>query len=137
MNKDRNFAVVGGGRNVGKTAATIQNLTNELNISRERYKDLGIRFNEMVTAHNALVDAHDALLGFLKMQCGVLYTAITGDIQVDDPIKPISALMMPEGGNKDLCEYRQGICTYVKTYEETMDPAKAFEAYQNYLGGIM
>lgn len=137
MSGNKDFAVIGEGRSDDKTYAVIQNLTNELSISREKYKDLGIKFNEMVTMHNELVDAHDALLGFLKMQCGVLYTAITGDIHVDDPLKTISKLMLPEGSNKDLCEYRQGICIYVKMYEETGDPAKAFEAYQNYLGGIM
>lgn len=137
MSDSKDFAVIGGGRSNGKTYATIQNLTSALNAERERYCELGIKFNEMVTAHNKLVDAHDGLLSFLKMQCGVLYTAITGDIQVDDPIKTISPLMMPEGANKDLCEYRQGICVYVKTYEETGDPVAAFDAYQNYLSGGM
>lgn len=135
MKEDKTVAVIGG-RNNGKAYATIQNLTVALNEERNKYKKLGMQFNEMVAAHNALVDAHDGLLSFIKMQCGVLYTAITGDIQVDDPIKPISILTVQDAGNKDLMEYRQGLCVYVIAYEETGDPVKAFEAYQKYLGGM-
>lgn len=136
MSKDKNFAVIGGGRNNGKTYATIQNLTVALSEEREKYKKLVIQTNEMVAAHNKLVDAHDGLLSFLKMQCGVLYTAITGDIHVDDPLKTISVLTVTNDANKDLIEYRKGLCIYVQKYEETGDPVQAFEVYQNFLGGI-
>lgn len=126
-----------GGRSNGKTYATLHNLTVALNEERKKYQELVSEYNRMVASHNKLVDAHDGILNFIKMQCGVLYTAITGDIQVDDPLKTISPLMIPEGSNRDLCEYRKGLCIYVNMYEETGDPDKAFEAYQNYLGGIM
>ena len=137
MNDNRKIVAVGGGRQNGKTYITIQNLTAALNEERAKHKALGKQFNEMVASHNALVDAHDGLLNFLKMQCCILYTAITGDIHVDDPLKTISVLAIPNDGNKDLIEYRRGLCIYVHTYEETGDPVKAFEVYQNYLGGIM
>lgn len=132
-NKD--IIAIGGGRSNGKTYVTIQNLTKALNEERDKYKTLGIKFNEMVTVHNKLVDAHDCILNFLKMQCGILYTAITGDVRVTDPLKEISILTIPDDGNRDLVDYRQGICIYVKTYEETGDPTKAFEAYQKHLAG--
>lgn len=135
MGKEK-VAVVGGGRANGKTYATLHNLTVALNEEREKYKALGTKFNEMVTVHNALVDAHDGLLGFMKMQCGVLYTALTGDIYVDDPLKPVSVLTLPSDSNADLCEFRQGLCIYVKTYEETGDTVQAFEAYQKHIGGM-
>lgn len=109
---------------------------DELNKIQRDYKNLVKQFNEMVTAHNALVDAHDGLLKFLKIQCGVLYTAITGDIHVDDPLKMISLITITDEGSKDLHEFRQGLCVFVRTYEETGDADKAFEAYQNYLGGM-
>lgn len=137
MNKNKNFVACAGGRHSGVTKRTIADLTEQLNKVQNAYRHLSYQYNDMVTTHNALVDAHDGLLSFLKMQCGILYTAITGDVKVDDPLKDISILTLPSDGNKDLADYRQGICIYVKTYEETMDPAKAFEAYQNYLGGIM
>lgn len=125
-----------GGRGNGKTVATIQNLTIALKEERTKYKDLVLQFNRVVKSHNNLVDAHDGLLEFLTMQCGVLYTAITGDVQVDDPLKMISPLVVAEE-YKDLCEYRKGLCIFVKTYKDTGDTNKAFEEYQNYLGGII
>ena len=125
-----------GGRSQGKTYATIQNLTVALNEEREKYKNLVVKTNEMIRAHNMLVDAHEGVLEFLKMQCGVLYTAITGDVKVDDPLKPISILTTTSQANNDLIEYRKGLCIFVQTYEETGDTSKAFEAYQNYLGGM-
>lgn len=134
--KDKPIVAVSGGRSQGKTHVTIQNLTVALNEERDKYKKLVIQTNKMVAAHNKLVDAHDGLLNFLKMQCGVLYTAITGDIQVDDPLKCISALVETTA-NQELIEYRKGLCIFVYQYETTGDPVKAFEAYQNYLGGII
>lgn len=134
--KNKPFVAAVGGRNNGKTYATIQNLTVALNEERDKYKKLVTQTNEMVAAHNKLVDAHDGLLSFIKMQCGVLYTAITGDIQVDDPLKTISVLTVTNDANKDLIEYRKGLCIYVQQYEETGDPVIAFEAYQNFLGGM-
>ena len=134
--KNKPFIAAVGGRNNGKTHATIQNLTVALNEERDKYKKLVTQTNEMVAAHNKLVEAHDGLLNFIKMQCGVLYTAITGDIQVDDPLKTISVLTVANDANKDLIEYRKGLCIYVQQYEETGDPVIAFEAYQNFLGGM-
>ena len=133
--KDKDFAVVGGGRGNGKTYQVIQNLTKELNEARDKYKALVTAYNEMVTVHTQLADAHDCLLNFLKMQCGILYTAVTGDVRVTDPLKDISILTVPDIGNAELADYRQGLCIYVKTYEETGDPAKAFEEYQKHLAG--
>lgn len=126
-----------GGRSNGKTYATLHNLTVALNEEREKRKELAKLYNRNVDAHNKLVDAHDGLLSFIRMQCGILYTAITGDVRVDDPLKTISVLTTPTEGNEDLIEYRKGLCLYVQTYEETGDVVKAFEVYQNYLGGII
>lgn len=136
MKENLKVLAVGGGRNNGKTYATIQNLTVALNEEREKRKELAKLYNRNVDAHNKLVDAHDGLLNFLKMQCGVLYTAITGDIHVDDPLKTISVLTVTNDANKDLIEYRKGLCIYVQKYEETGDPVQAFEVYQNFLGGM-
>lgn len=128
-------AVIGGGRRNGKTYATIQNLTEALNTEKEKYKNLGMQYNQMVKTHNMLVDAHDALLGFFKMQCGVLYTAITGDVRVDDPIKEINPLLITDEGSKDLNYFREGMRLYISAYQETGSTVKAFEAYQQHLMG--
>ena len=79
MNKNTKLAIVGGGRSQGKTHATIQNLTVALKEERAKHKELVRQYNQMVTVHNKLVDEHDNLLYYMKMQCGVLYTAITGE----------------------------------------------------------
>jgi len=136
MKDNEHLIMVGGKRGGGKTNATIQNLAAALKEEREKYKKLVVQYNEMVSTHNNLVDAHDGLLSFIRMQCGVLYTAITGDVMVDDPLKEISIITVQDAGSKDLMEYRRGLCIYVKTYEETGDPVAAFNAYQDYLGGM-
>ena len=136
MNQNNHFATMRGGRSNGKTHATIQNLTIALNEERDKYKELAMQYNNMVKSHNALVDAHDGLLSFIRMQCGILYTAITGDVRVDDPLKDISVITTVDG-NADLIDYRKGLCIYVKTYDMTGDPVKAFEEYQNHLTGGM
>lgn len=124
-----------GGRNNGKTHATIQNLTVALNEERKKYRDLAKQYNEMVTVHNKLVDEHDNLVHYLKMQCGVLYTAITGDVRVDNPMKEISTLIPLSEGNSDLNYFREGIRLFILTYEETGSTQQAFEVYQNHIAG--
>lgn len=124
-----------GGRSNGKTHTTIQNLTVALNEERNKYKQLATQFNEMVTVHNKLVDEHDNLVHYLKMQCGVLYTAITQDVRVDDPMKEISNIVLVEEWMQDLNYFREGIRLFVLTYEETGSTQQAFEVYQNHISG--
>ena len=109
---------------------TIPNLTTALAEEKREHKKLIHTFNELVAEHNKTVDKVGALLGFLQIQCGVLYTAITGDTQVENPMKEISQLLIKTEAEQDLNYFRKGMMLYIKTYMETGDPEESYAAYQ-------
>lgn len=138
MNTNKNIAIVGGGRSGGKTATQNYQLTVALNEARQKYKDLGMQYNELVAEHNETVDRLLGILQFMQLQCGVLYTAITDDPTVEDPLARIPGESLLEGGKADLAFLRNGWIVFLNTLEETHNAAKAQEAYEEYIhnGGI-
>lgn len=132
---DLQATIVKGGKNAGNTKAIMQKLSDELKSTRKDYNNLVMQYNKVVKAHNRLVDAHDSLVDFIMMQCGVLYSAITGDPLVDDPVKKVSDLVLSTEGEKGLNYFREGIRLFIVRYKETGDPLKAFEDYQNHILG--
>ena len=134
MNKNKNIALV----DRSKTKTQNYQLTVALNEARQKYKDLGMQYNELVAEHNETVDRLLGILQFMQLQCGVLYTAITDDPTVEDPLARIPGESLLEGGKADLAFLRNGWITFLKTLEETHNAAKAQEAYEEYIhnGGI-
>lgn len=138
MNKNKNIAIVGGGRSGDKRVTEICDLRLELSEARQKYRDLALYYNELVAEHNETVDRLLGILQFMQLQCGVLYTAITDDPTVEDPLARIPGESLLEGGKADLAFLRNGWITFLKTLEETHNVAKAQEAYEEYIhnGGI-
>lgn len=134
MNKNKNIAIV----DRSKTKTQNYQLTVALNEARQKYKDLGMQYNELVAEHNETVDRLLGILQFMQLQCGVLYTAITDDPTVEDPLARIPGESLLEGGKADLAFLRNGWIIFLKTLEETHNAAKAQEAYEEYIhnGGI-
>ena len=134
MDKNKNIALI----DRSKTKPQNYQLTVALNEARQKYKDLGMQYNELVAEHNATVDRLLGILQFMQLQCGVLYTAITDDPTVEDPLARIPGESLLEGGKADLAFLRNGWITFLKTLEETHNAAKAQEAYEEYIhnGGI-
>ena len=50
-------------------------------------------------------------------------------------MKEISPLLVIQDDNDGLNYFREGIRTFILTYEQTGSTQKAFDAYQNYLAG--
>ena len=134
MDKNKNIALI----DRSKTKPQNYQLAVALNEARQKYKDLGMQYNELVAEHNATVDRLLGILQFMQLQCGVLYTAITDDPMIEDPLARIPGESLLEGGKADLAFLRNGWITFLQTLEETHDATKAQEAYENYIhnGGI-
>ena len=134
MDKSKNVPIMG----KSKTGTQNYQLTVALNEARQKYKDLGMQYNELVTEHNRTVDKLLGVLQFMQLQCGILYTAITDNPMVEDPLAKIPGEVLLEGGKADLAFLRNGWITFLQTLEETHDATKAQEAYENYIhnGGI-
>lgn len=130
MNKDKNIAL--------KMTTQNYQLTVALNEARQNYRDLAVQYNELVTEHNETVDRLLGILQFMQLQCGVLYTAITDNPMVEDPLSKIPGEMLLDGGKADLAFLRNGWITFLQTLEETHNAVKAQEAYEEYIhnGGI-
>ena len=133
MDNKPTIAVVGGGRSSGKTAAVIQDLTAELNQERNKYKKLVTEYNTLVADHNKTVDKLLGVLNFMQLQCGVLYTAITDNPLVVDPMAIIPGEKLLSGGKADLAFLRAGWLTYLTTLDATQDPKKAQKAYEKFI----
>lgn len=125
--------VVMGGRNAGKTKATIKNLTIALNQERDKYKNLVQQYNDLVTDHNQTVDKLIGIIHFMQLQCGVLYTAITDNPLVEDPMSKIPGEVLLSEGKADLAYLRNGWLTFLNTLDATQDVTKAQEAYEKYI----
>ena len=134
MDKNKNIALI----DRSKTKPQNYQLTVALNEARQKYKDLGMQYNELVAEHNATVDRLLGILQFMQLQCCVLYTAITDDPTVEDPLARIPGESLLEGGKADLAFLRNGWIIFLKTLEETHNAAKAQEDYEEYIhnGGI-
>lgn len=126
------IAVIGG-RNAGKTKVTIENLTVALNQERDKYKKLVQQYNGLVTDHNQTVDKLMGVIHFMQLQCGVLYTAITDNPLVEDPMAKIPGESLLSDGKADLAYLRNGFLTFLNTLDATQDVTKAQEAYEKYI----
>ena len=138
MNKNKNIALVGSPHKGIDLATEICELRLELHEVRKKHRDLILQYNELVAEHNETVDRLLGILQFMQLQCGVLYTAITDDPTVEDPLARIPGESLLEGGKADLAFLRNGWIIFLKTLEETHNAAKAQEAYEEYIhnGGI-
>ena len=111
----------------------MENLMTELNQERTKYKDLVQQYNQLVTEHNSTVDKLFGILQFMQLQCGILYTAITEDPVVDDPLAVIPGEALLTGGKAELSYLRTGWTTFLHTLAETQDASKAQAAYEKYI----
>lgn len=117
----------------GKTEVITENLMTELNQERTKYKNLVQQYNQLVTEHNSTVDKLVGILQFMQLQCGILYTAITDNPFVEDPMSKIPGEVLLSDGKADLSYLRNGWLTFLNTLDATQDVSKAQEAYEKYI----
>ena len=93
------------------------------------------RYSEIALVNNRHVDIINQLIYFLTMQCGILYTAITGDLMVDDPLKEISPVLAAtfDASQEDLHFFRQGIIIYIKKLTENGEIEEAYQDWLKYI----
>lgn len=116
-----------------KIEVTAENLTITLSQERTKYKDLVQQYNQLVTEHNSTVDKLVGILQFMQLQCDILYTAITDNPFVEDPMSKIPGEVLLSDGKADLSYLRNGWLTFLNTLDATQDVNKAQEAYEKYI----
>lgn len=95
------------------------------------------RYNEVATVNNRHVEILNQMMQFIKIQCGILYTAITGEAEVTDPLKPISKIenVTWDAAQEDLNYFRNGLITYINRLSQDGNAEAALQEWQKYIAG--
>ena len=93
------------------------------------------RYSEVALVNNRHVDIINQMMYFMAVQCGVLYTAITGELTTDDPLKEISEIQTAhfDASQEDLHYLRKGLIIYLKKLYENGEVEEAFQEWSNYM----
>ena len=93
------------------------------------------RYSEVALVNNRHVDIINQLMYFLAVQCGVLYTAITGVVVSDDPLKEISEVETVnfDASQEDLHYFRKGLIIYLTKLQENGEIEEAYQAWLKYM----
>jgi 3-keto-L-gulonate-6-phosphate decarboxylase len=92
------------------------------------------RYNEVALVNNRHVEIITQLMNFLSMQCGILYTAITGALP-ENPLQEISALEIVnfDASQEDLQYFRKGLIIYLKKLQENGNVEEAYQGWLKYI----
>ena len=93
------------------------------------------RYSEVALVNNRHVAIINQLTYFITMQCGILYTGITGDLQVTDPLKEISPIQEAtfDASQEDLNFFRKGLIIYLKKLFENGEIEEAYHEWEKYV----
>lgn len=113
-------------------------MANHKAAMKEEMESWMARYNEAAAACNANVETLTGVIDFLRMQCGVIYTAITGDPNPADPLVPISDIQLKtirgmDDSLNDLNYMRNGIIRYVNTLLTTGNANTALQEWLSYI----
>lgn len=93
------------------------------------------RYSEVALVNNRHVDIINQLMYFLALQCGILYTAITGVVVSDDPLKEISEIEVAnfDASQEDLHYFRKGLIIYLNKLKENGEIEEAYQEWLKYM----
>lgn len=127
-------------KNQQKQEENIQKLMQEQKTQEEWAKEVIAwqnRYNEVAKVNNRHVEILNQMMYFMSMQCGILYTAITGETEVKDPLKEISKIENAswDAAQEDLNYFRTGLIIYIKRLYQDGNVEAAMQDWQKYIAG--